>query len=289
MQPIFNGLAAAGPIALLAVAFQIVYLPTRIFFLGLAGVYALTPYVAREAFDRGWGWFASILSALAAATAMSLLCEAANHARLSRRCASEGVQLIASLGLYLVITQIVVMIWGSGTRALRLGLDTVTIVAGLSITASQVIMAIVAVGVLAAFAVFLRRAELGLRLRALASSPASFAILGYDVDAYRRIAFAISGLLSAMAALTSAYDVGFEPYGGLHAVLLAVVAVIIGGRAGFAGPVLGAVVLGVLRAQVSWTWSSNWLEPTTFLLLAGFLLVRPHGLLGRPNRLEAAA
>jgi len=37
MQTLLNGLVSGSAIALLAVAFQAVYLPTRVFFLGLAG------------------------------------------------------------------------------------------------------------------------------------------------------------------------------------------------------------------------------------------------------------
>lgn len=47
MQILLNGLISGLSIALLSVAFQVVYLPTRVFFAGLAGVYALVPYIYR--------------------------------------------------------------------------------------------------------------------------------------------------------------------------------------------------------------------------------------------------
>ena len=52
----------------------------------------------------------------------------------------------------------------------------------------------------------------------------------------------------AAAALRTAYDIGFDPNVGLPALFLAVVAVIIGGRFSFIGPIVGAALLGV-RAQ----------------------------------------
>jgi len=45
MQVLLNGLISGAMIALLAIAFQIVYLPTRVFFLGLAGIFAIAPFV----------------------------------------------------------------------------------------------------------------------------------------------------------------------------------------------------------------------------------------------------
>jgi branched-chain amino acid transport system permease protein len=84
-----------------------------------------------------------------------------------------------------------------------------------------------------------------------------------------------------------AYDIGFDANGGLNTVLLAVVAVIIGGRQSFLGPILGGILLGVIRSEVVWFWSARWQEAITFLILAIFLFVRPNGLLGNKMRLEA--
>ena len=81
---------------------------------------------------------------------------------------------------------------------------------------------------------------------------------------------------------------GFDPNTGLHAVLLAVVAMIIGGRGSFVGPVVGGLLLGIVRAQVVWHWSARWQEAVTFAMLAFVRLLLPHVLLGQRTRLEAA-
>lgn len=289
MQIFLNGCVSGCVIALLAVAFQIVYLPTRIFFVGLAGVYALCPYIARTVLEAGGGWAWSVISSLGVAVLTCLLCEWGNHGPLARRRASEGAQLIASLGIYIVLVQIVAMIWGNESRTLRMGLDLVTRVGDVVITGAQWITLAVGALVLGSFGVFLMRSDLGLRLRALADNPMMFALFGYNVDRHRLLAFGLSGVFCAAASLTTAYDIGFDPHGGLHAVLLAIVAVIIGGRGSLLGPVIGALLLGILRAQVVWHLSARWQEAATFALLALFLLLRPQGLLGRQSRLEAAS
>ena len=51
MQIILNGLINGLVIAMLGVAFQLVYLPTRIFFIGLAALYSLAPYVYVASLD----------------------------------------------------------------------------------------------------------------------------------------------------------------------------------------------------------------------------------------------
>lgn len=287
MQILINGLVSGTAIALLAAAFQAVYLPTRVFFIGLAGIYSFCPYVARAVLEAGGGWGLALPAALATGVLLCLLCEWANHAPLARRRASEGAQLIASLGIYIVLVQIVAMIWGNDTKTLRTGLDSVSRLGETIVTGAQWITLGVGVLVLGGFAVFLMRSNLGLRLRALADNPTMFALFGYNVDRHRLLAFGVSGVFCAAASLTTAYDIGFDPHGGLHAVLLAIVAVIVGGQGSFLGPVIGALLLGILRAQVVWHLSARWQEAATFALLALFLILRPQGLLGRQSRLEA--
>lgn len=288
MQILINGLISGSAIALLAVAFQAVYLPTRVFFMALAGIYSATPFVAYACRHHGWPWSLTIITAILFAVGLSWLFEWANHARLARKKAGEGVHLISSLGLYIATVQVVAMIWGNDPKTLRTGLDQVSRFDGLVITGAQWITLTAAIIALSGFALFLRRSTLGLRLRAMADNPIQFALFGYNVNAHRYLAFGLCGAFAAAASLVTAYDIGFDPHGGLHAVLLAVVAVIVGGQGSFLGPVLGGVILGILRSQVVWHLSARWQEAATFGLLAIFLMLRPQGILGRETRLEAS-
>jgi branched-chain amino acid transport system permease protein len=287
MQIFLNGFISGLGIALLAVAFQSVYLPTRIFFIGLAGIYSFTPFIAHTILAYGGGWHLAVGVSVFVSVLLCILSEWVNHARLARRQASDGTHLITSLGIYIVLVQIIALIWGNAPQALRVGLDSVTQFNEIVITRAQWITLVVALLLLGGYGVFLMKTDLGLRLRALADNPVQFALLGYNVDYYRLFAFCLSGVFAASAALVTSYDIGFDPYIGLPSVLLAVVAVIIGGKTSFIGPVLGALLLGVLRAQVVWHFSSRWQDALTFALLALIILIRPQGLLGRKTRLEA--
>jgi branched-chain amino acid transport system permease protein len=135
---------------------------------------------------------------------------------------------------------------------------------------------------------FLQYSRLGIRYRALADNPTEFALLGFNVHNYRIGAFCLSGLLVGIASLLTANDVGFDPHSGLHALLLAIVAVIIGGRESFVGAVAGGFMLGALRACVVYWWSARWQDVITFLLLAVFLYALPRGVFNVRARLETA-
>lgn len=287
MQILANGLISGLVLATLALGFQSVYLPTRIFFITQAGIYSLAPYVAMQVRQANGSWIAAIGVSALAAVGVALATEALNHRRLARRQASSGVHLIASLGIYIVIVQIIAMIWGNETQVLRRGVDVTLRLGDVVLTRAQLISGVGSVVLIACFYCWLQISNVGLRFRALADNPTQLALYGYNTDRLRLLAFGLSGFLTAVASLMTANDVGFDPNGGLYAVLLAVVAVIIGGRGSFLAPVLGGMVLGVLRSQVVWHFSARWQEPATFALLTAFLLFRPHGILGRESRVEA--
>jgi branched-chain amino acid transport system permease protein len=287
MQVLLNGLIGGLAVAVLAVAFQAVYLPTRVFFMGLAGLYASGPYAFSWLRDAGVPVALCAAGALAAVTALAVAAELANHRPLSEREASSGAHLISSLGIYIVIVQALVAVWGNSTRSLRPGVDTPFHIGSVVLTESQALSAVVSIAALGIALLLLHSSTLGLRLRALADNPSLFALCGYDVRMHRLIAFVLGGALAAVASLTSAWQIGYDPQTGLHATLLAVVAVMIGGRTSFVGPMAGGMLLGIVRVQVSWFWDARWQEAVTFALLAFCLLFRPEGLLGDRSRLEA--
>jgi branched-chain amino acid transport system permease protein len=290
IQVFLNGIVSGLNIALLAMAFSLVYVPTRVFHIAIGGVFAVVPYVVLQGQRLSLPAIWSIIAGLVVAVILSLGCEWLNHARLERKGAPSAVHLVASLGIYIVLVQMIAIIWGSETQVLRLGVDKVLkFSASVVFTRTQLIGALTSLALLAGFYLWLRKTNLGLQFRALADNPIELALRGYNTDRLRLLAFGMSGLLCGVSASSVAFDVGFDPHVGLQNALLAAVAVIVGGRSSFVGPVLGGLVLGILRSQVVWFMSARWQDAVTFLLLAAFLLFRPYGILGQETRVEAEA
>ena len=289
MQIVLNGFVNGLLLACLALGFSIVYLPTRILFITLGAVYSLTPYIVKSVLGAGGSWWLSVATATMLAVAISALCELLNHRPLEKKQASEGAHLIASLGVYIVLVEVIAVVWGNDPQVLRTGLDKVYRPGGLILTRAQALSAFVSIGLLACFYTWLRFSDLGLHLRAMADNATEFALRGFNLHAYRLLVFCLAAALAASTSMLSAYDVGFDPYGGLHMLLMAIVAVIIGGRGSFRGPIVGGLLLGLLRSLVMWHLSARWQDVATFALLAFFLYVRPYGICGRPARLEVEA
>jgi len=288
MQILLNGLLQGVLFGAIGVAFALAYRTTKVFHLALGGCLAMTPYLALAGMDSGLPvWLAAVV-AIGTTALIGIAIEETIHWPLERKRAPSEVHLIASLGAYLVLVQCIAIIWGNETRVLRAGMDATWSWGDITLAHAQVLgPALALVAVIGLFA-WLAGASRGIELRALADNPILTALLGRNVRALRRWVFALSGALAAVAALSQAWDVGFDPHIGLKAVLLGMVAMIIGGTRSYVGPFIGGLLLGVLRAEVVWFGSARWEEAVTFALLALFLFFRPQGIFARQTRLETA-
>ena len=287
MQILLNGICNGMVIALLAIAYTVVYLPTRIFFIALAGIYVGAAYLTWHLTQKGVSAGYAILLSVALGAVVSVLCELLNHRSLEKNKASDGAHMISSLGIYMIMIQAIAIIWGNEPKILKTGVETTYHVLGFTMASSQIIDLIGASIAVGGFFYWLKHSNLGLLFRGLADNPLQMALLGYDTNRLRLVAFGLSGALAGFAGILSAYDLGFDPYVGMNAVLLAVIATIIGGKTDFIGPLVGGLILGILRAEVVWFYSARWQDAITFVILAVFLFLKPDGLLGKAGRLES--
>lgn len=286
MQIFLNGLLQGVLFGTVGVAFALVYRTTKVFHLALGGCYALAPYLVLAGLALGLPvWLSTFLAAVTTAL-VGILLEETIHWPFSRKDAPAAVHLIGSLGAYLVLVQCIALIWGNEARVLKTGIDNVWALGSVTLAHAQVLGPGLAFASTAILLAWLWTAQRGTELRALADNPVLVALLGRNVRALRRWVFGLSGALTASAALAQAWDVGFDPQNGLNAVLLGMVAMIIGGTGSFIGPFVGGILLGVLRAEVVWFGSARWEEAATFALLALFLFLRPQGLFALRVRME---
>lgn len=282
INSVINGLAIGG----VALAFSLVYRPTGVFYLALGGIYALVPHVAVTLISHGTHWSVACLMAIIVGVFVSCACEFFSHSRLDRKKSPTLNHLVSSLGIYVVLVQIIVLLWGSNTKVFWKDQDHIFRYRGLSLARAQLITGITLLIAFCALGIWMRKRKLGLELRGLIYNAKEMQLLGRPVPYLRLLAFGISGGLVALIALLIANDVGFDPFGGITVVLLGVVAVIIGGRDSFVGPVVGGIIISLVRSITTW-YAPKWQEAVTFLLLGFFLLFVPRGIFSRGTKMEA--
>lgn len=104
--------------------------------------------------------------------------------------------------------------------------------------------------------------------------------LGYDVYAYKLVAFVIAGALAGLAGVLAAAQYGFvnPTMLGWHMSGSVLVTVILGGMGSLLGPVFGAALVELLRHGLE-AVTAHWLLPYGVLIVLMVLLM-PRGLAG---------
>jgi branched-chain amino acid transport system permease protein len=158
---------------------------------------------------------------------------------------------------------------------------------GFAIGVNRIISVVVAVVVLFALNQFLKRTVLGLAMRAAAEDFDVTRLMGIRANWVIATAFAISGLLAAIAAvLWIAQRSSVDPMMGLVPVLKAFIATTLGGLGSLQGAVLGGLLLGVIEITLA-AYLPEAALPYQGAITLGIvilvLVIRPQGLIG-PRR-----
>ena len=96
--------------------------------------------------------------------------------------------------------------------------------------------------------------------------------------------FALGSALAGVAAILAALDTDMRPTMGFDALLMGVVAAVVGGIGSIPGAFLGGLLLGLALNLGVWKLSTGWQDAIAFSLLILFLVFRPQGFFGLPLR-----
>ena len=149
------------------------------------------------------------------------------------------------------------------------------------ITAIQLISVCASVALVASASVFLGLTKPGRALRAVANDRELASTSGVDTRRVIMFTHASASGLAAVAGILSALDTNMLPTMGLRALMMGVVAAIIGGIGSISGIVAGALVLSMAQHLAAWKIGGQWQDAIAFAILLAFLLFRPQGFLGR--------
>ena len=118
-------------------------------------------------------------------------------------------------------------------------------------------------------------------MRAVSENPTLAQTIGIDVRQVIRTTWMLGASLATAAGVLLAHNTQLRPEMGFDMLLLMFGALILGGATSLWGTLLGAVVLGLTEALAVGVGLSGYRAGVAFLVILAFLLLRPHGLLGR--------
>lgn len=286
MQILTNILFAASIYMLVGVSFSIIYSTVRFFHFAHGIVFTFGAYFVFLSCQMVRIPFViSTVLMLLACILLGCLMELFIYRPLRKRKSNELVLLLTSLGIYIVLQNIISMIFGDGTRTIRTGTVQEGInVFGARITPIQIFTICISIALAIALSLFLKNSKIGKAMRAVASDPELASVSGINSNAVILWSFIIGSGLAGIAGILVALDVNMTPTMGMNALMMGVVAVIVGGFNSISGIALGALLLAIAQHLGAWYIGSQWQSAIAFIILILFLLFKPEGFLGKKVR-----
>ena len=192
--------------------------------------------------------------------------------------------LIASLGFFIVLENVIGIAFGSDTKVVARFSADVILLGDVVFTSVQIwqVLALVAVG--SALALFLTRSDYGKAVMAMTDNPEMARIIGIDTVTVSMLAFALGSAVAAVPAVLILLKEGATPYMGFTAVFMGFVAVVVGGIGSLRGAVIGGLALGLVESLGTWQIPTEWQSTIAFVVLFLVLLFKPRGLFAHGTR-----
>ena len=311
-----TGLTLGAIYAMIALGYTMVYgvlqllnfAHSEVFMVGsFAGLYAISSLFGITAADNPEG-FGGLLLILVVGGAILLgglasggtavIMERIAYRPLRRRGVSRLNYLITAIGVSLFLSNLFLLL--DGQRHLGLPFewpniagrgpvfyppvmkrDQVFSIFGVGVDNLQLLVVLVALGMLFVLDRFVQRTRAGQGIRAVAEDPETASLMGVNIDGIVVLTFFVGGVMAGAAGTLyglffgqAQFNMGFIP--GIKAFTAAV----LGGIGNIRGAMLGGVLLGLIENLGAACTGLQWKEVIAFVVLVGVLMFRPTGLLG---------
>ncbi len=191
--------------------------------------------------------------------------------------------MIASLGLSVALSEGAVILFEVHQRSVPTGFSEVLEFGGFRFPEDRLIVMAIALVALAGFWLFVRYTRIGLALRTVAQDREMAEAQGIDTRSIYRITFFLATALAALGGELFAQIYALSPYMGQVPLAKAFTIVIIGGLGSVPGAALGGILLGMMESFLGTFYGASVTQFTSFGAIILLLILRPWGLLGRPE------
>ena len=196
--------------------------------------------------------------------------------------ASHNVQIFTTVGLSIALQNLALVLWTADARFIRTDYYAVVVrIAGAAFNVAQIVAFAVAVGLTAGLFAFMRWSYTGKVMRATAQDRDASALMGIDTDRVYAVTWAVGIACVGAAGVLLAPVYPVYPTAGLQFVLIAYVAVVLGGLGDMAGALIAALVVAAVEVVGSYVIGTAWKEVLYLMLFIAILVVRPAGLFGQ--------
>jgi branched-chain amino acid transport system permease protein len=197
--------------------------------------------------------------------------------------------LISAIGMSIFLQNYVQILQGARVKPLQpMITGGVTLVESahfpVSMSYIQMIIVMLTTALMISFALFIKNTAFGRAQRACEQDLVMASLVGINVDRTISLTFVLGAMLAAVAGvMVTLYYGVVDFFIGFQAGIKAFAAAVLGGIGSLPGAMLGGLLIGLVEAFWSAYFSIEYKDIATFAILVLVLVLRPTGLLGRPD------
>ncbi|MFD3996954.1 ATP-binding cassette domain-containing protein [Streptomyces sp. NPDC058583] len=259
------GLAVGSAAALTGIGLIVTYRATGVLNMAHGAVAMICAYVLRElVVVRGWPLpVGALVTLLVVAPGIGLVLDLGVFRPLARREANPAQSLVASIGVFVLLVGVAVLVWGPGAR------DDVPVLLGDDPWAQ--LGAVVALACLVGAVT--RWTRFGRELRAVIDNRPLAVLSGIDADRVAAAGWAFGSFTAGLTGVLLAPYVRLDPYGMPLLVLEVIAVAVIARMRSLPVAVLAALAIGVAQAQLTRLHPEGWAGPLVQAVGANLFVV----------------
>jgi branched-chain amino acid transport system permease protein len=189
--------------------------------------------------------------------------------------------MLVGFGLGLVLQNVALRLWTADDRGITTSYSSHVIQAfGVRFPVVRLISFAIAVVVLLALQLFLKRTYTGKAIRATVQDWEAATLLGIDIHKVYLLSFVMGAGLAGLAGGLVAVGYSIKPDMGLEWTLISLIVMVLGGLGSFVGTFVAGLVVGIAQSLTSLWLGGAYREMVALLLFLLVLVLRPQGLFG---------
>jgi neutral amino acid transport system permease protein len=277
-QLLFNGLAIGSVIALAAVGLTLTYGILRLSNFAHGDFMTLGAYLTWLVNLSGVNLWISIAVGAVGTVVLMVIAEQLLWKPMRDRRATPTTLIIISIGLALLIRNLILLIWGGNNQRFDLPVVEAVDIAGIKVAYYRLLAIGLAIVAIVALHFLLQNTKIGKAMRAVADNVDLARVSGINVERVVLWTWLMTGVLTALGGSMYGLITTLRPNMGWFLLLPMFAAVILGGIGNPYGAIAGGIVIG-LAQELSVPWlGSEYKLGVALLIMVAILLVRPQGL-----------
>ncbi len=185
--------------------------------------------------------------------------------------------MIASLGVYIIVEEVALLIWGEQPRLIPFPFKGVNLeTRGLSISLHRVLVVLITLLTILLTHLFVKKTRIGKAMRAVACDKEAAETMGININLISTATVSIGTALAALAGVLIGSLFYVNTTMGAMPIIKAFVIIIIGGVGNILGAILGGFLLGIAESIGSGYLSADYKDSFAFAILIVYLLFNPY-------------